>query len=82
MTGIVKPVEDARCPIKLTSESVALVVQMSGGYPYFIQFICRAVFDVFIQGETEAIPVEEITRKLDSNFLRAGGRKRPIGSAT
>lgn len=42
-------------------------------YPYFIQFIGREVFDVWIQrltaGVETAIPVEEITRKLDTDFF-------------
>lgn len=71
--AITKPVEDAKCPIKFTPESVGIIADLSGGYPYFIQFICREVYDIWIQrlyygGET-AIPVDEITRKLDTDFF-------------
>ena len=47
---------------------------MSGGYPYFIQFICREVYDAFLanlraSGEAGSIPSDAITRKLDSDFF-------------
>ena len=71
--AILKPVADARCPLRLTDDSVRTIVRMSGGYPYFIQFICREVYDVFTQradrGETAAVPVAEIEQKLDADFF-------------
>lgn len=71
--AIVKPVQDAKCPIKFSDASVEIIADLSGGYPYFIQFIGREVFDVWIQrltaGVETAIPVEEITRKLDTDFF-------------
>lgn len=71
--AIEKPVQDAKCPIKFTSTSVEIIADLSGGYPYFIQFIGREVFDIWIQrigaGEETAIPVDEITRKLDTDFF-------------
>ncbi len=47
---------------------------MSGGYPYFIQFICREVFDIFIAnlggtGSVGIVPVDAIVRRLDSDFF-------------
>src|ERR1700677_1900613 len=47
--GILKPIEVAECPIHFSADSVETICHESGGYPYFIQFICREVFDVFIQ---------------------------------
>lgn len=71
--AIVKPVADAKCPIKFSAASVDTISELSGGYPYFIQFICREVFDIWIQrvndGAETAIPVDEITRKLDTDFF-------------
>jgi AAA ATPase domain len=71
--AIVKPVQDAKCPIKFTDPSVEIIADLSGGYPYFIQFIGREVFDVWIHrlndGMETAIPVDEITRKLDTDFF-------------
>lgn len=68
--AILKPIEDANCPVQLTPESVTTVVDLSGGYPYFIQFICREVYDAFIQG-SHSVPTDEIIRKLDSDFFAA-----------
>jgi hypothetical protein len=46
---------------------------MSGGYPYFIQFVCREVFELWIQqvaqGSDPGVPASEIQRKLDSDFF-------------
>lgn len=71
--AILKPIEIAGCPIKFTPPSVDVISRESGGYPYFIQFICREVFDVFIQQHAEAeqpsVPVEAIQRKLDADFF-------------
>ncbi|MFA5890552.1 MAG: ATP-binding protein [Actinomycetota bacterium] len=71
--AISKPVEEADCPIKFNAASVTTIVRESGGYPYFIQFICREVYDVFIQQianeEYAEVPIEAIQRKLDSDFF-------------
>lgn len=71
--AIERPVDDAKCPIKFSPTSVQVVTKISGGYPYFIQFICREVFDIWIQridnGQQMAIPHEEIVRKLDTDFF-------------
>ncbi len=87
--AITKPVEDANCPVKFSPESVAMIVGHSGGYPYFIQFICREVYDSFLvlqqQGaETPySVPLDAITLKLDSDFFagrwaRATDRQRDL----
>jgi hypothetical protein len=85
--AICKPVEDAKCPISFKQGTVEIIAQMSGGYPYFIQFICREVYDIWIQqlhdNHRLSIPVEEITRKLDTDFFagrwaRATDRQREL----
>jgi len=80
--AILKPIEDAQCPVKLDEQSIELIVSVSGGYPYFIQFICREVYDAFMQGQT-SVPVNEIRRKLDTDFFagrwaRATDRQREL----
>ena len=71
--AIRKPIEDFDCPVRLSRRTVAGVVEMSGGYPYFIQFICREVFDAFLQrqrkGKPPAVPAREIEQKLDDDFF-------------
>lgn len=71
--AILQPIRNNKCPLKLSENSVATIVEMSGGYPYFIQFICKEVYDSFIQkidnGEDATIPVNEIEQKLDTDFF-------------
>jgi hypothetical protein len=71
--AILKPIEVTACPIRFSSETVDAIVAMSGGNPYFIQFICREIFDAWIGtldgGEEPKVPVVEITRKLDNDFF-------------
>ena len=85
--AIRKPIEDTECPVHLSDDSVNTIITMSGGYPYFIQFICREVCDAFIQridsGERASVPVAEIEQKLDTDFFagrwaRATDRQRAL----
>ena len=85
--AVVKPTQVKGCPIAFSNQTVERIVSVSGGYPYFIQFICREVFDVWIQridsGEETAIPESEIVRKLDNDFFagrwaRATDRQRQL----
>ena len=87
--AIVEPIEDANCPVKFTDESVEMIALESSGYPYFIQFICREVFDAFLLLQRQqapapySVPLEAITLKLDSDFFagrwaRATDRQRDL----
>jgi hypothetical protein len=71
--AILKPIEVAGCPETLTPESVEVIIHESDGYPYFVQFICREVFDVFIRQhadeEQKRVPIEAIQSKLDADFF-------------
>jgi hypothetical protein len=72
--ALTRPISDAACPVSLSDASVNTVVEMSDGYPYFIQFIGREVFDAFLanirtMGEPGAVPAEAIKRKLDTDFF-------------
>ena len=71
--AIVKPIEVAECPVNLTHDSVDVIIHESAGYPYFIQFICREVYDVFIRQhadeESKSVPIEAIQHKLDADFF-------------
>jgi len=85
--AVLKPIEDQKCAVKFTPESVDTIVKISSGYPYFVQFICREVYDVFIQkfseGADPTVPVSSIYAKLDSDFFagrwaRATDRQRDL----
>jgi len=71
--AILRPIEVADCPVALTPDSVEVIVHESSGYPYFIQFICREVYDVFIRqhadDERKSVPIEAIQHKLDADFF-------------
>ena len=72
--AIIKPIEQTHCPIRFDEPSVRKICELSGGYPYFIQFICKEVYDVWVQkasvGESlPTIPVREVIQKLDSSFF-------------
>ena len=85
--AIVKPIEDEKCPITFSDPTVQNIGSLSGGYPYFIQFICREIFDAWIQrlgsGVDPAVPAKEIIQKLDDDFFagrwaRATDRQRDL----
>ncbi|MGH2864674.1 MAG: AAA family ATPase [Solirubrobacteraceae bacterium] len=86
--AITKPIEHSHCPVRFDEESVQLVSTQSGGYPYFIQFICREVYDAFIQsqrqtGAVSPVPMDGIIQKLDTDFFagrwqRATDRQRQL----
>lgn len=71
--AILRPIEVAGCPVRLSDESVEIIIYESSGYPYFIQFICREVYDVFIRQhadeEQKVVPVQAIQHKLDADFF-------------
>ncbi len=71
--AILKPISAANCPVSFNDESVETICDTSDGYPYFIQFMCREVYDIFIQQAAHrgiiGVPVEGILRKLDTDFF-------------
>jgi hypothetical protein len=72
--AVQRPISDTACPVRLNDASIDAVVEMSGGYPYFIQFIGREVYDAFLanvrsMGQPGTIPAEAIKRKLDTDFF-------------
>lgn len=69
--AIMKPIEDGRCPVKFNEPGIKSIIAASGGYPYFIQFICRELYDAYLQTAGKGIPVSEAVRKLDADFFMA-----------
>jgi hypothetical protein len=86
--AVLKPITDARCPVKFTAESVETIYKITLGYPYFIQYVCREVFDIWSQNaepgvKPHPVPVTEIMQKLDTDFFsgrwaRATDRQRDL----
>ena len=71
--AVTRPISDTKCPVKFTEAAIKMIVGHSGGYPYFIQFMCREAYDTWLQknadGDVPNVPVAEITRKLDNDFF-------------
>ncbi len=73
--AILKPIEISRSPLSFSATAVEDIAKMSAGYPYFIQYICKEVFDAWIaqisDGEIPSVANEEIVAKLDQDFFAA-----------
>lgn len=67
--AILIPIKKAGCPVSFNDASVTTIYQISGGYPFFIQFICKEVYDIWIQNPKVTVPVDALIRKLDSDFF-------------
>ena len=85
--AIAKPIEDEACPITFRQDTVERIRKISGGYPYFIQFICREYFDTWLsqlnKGQKMSVANADILRKLDTDFFvgrwsRATDRQRDL----
>lgn len=85
--AITQPLKAGACPLHFSTESVKTIIELSDGYPYFIQFICRDAFDVLMQQKRDGLeasaPIDAILRKLDSDFFagrwaRATDRQRDL----
>jgi hypothetical protein len=73
-----------RTGITFAPHAVSTIIERSGGYPYFIQFICREVFEqlgALKLTETPplplTVPVDPILRKLDGDFFSGRWNKVP-----
>lgn len=72
--AIVRPVKHQRCPVAFTEPAVAAIIKHSGGYPFFIQYLCRDLFDAFLQQKADGaknptVTIEQAVRKLDADFF-------------
>ena len=71
--AITKPIELTKSQMTFAKATVAKIMEMSQGYPYFIQFICKEVFDAWIGkitiGEAPSVPMHSILEKLDQDFF-------------
>ena len=72
--AITKPLIDDACPVQFSEPYISSIIKESSGYPYFIQFICREVFDSYLSQAAQdvkapRIPIQEIVAKLDTVFF-------------
>lgn len=71
--AIIKPTISQNCPVSFSNNSIQNILDYSGGYPYFIQFLCKETFDSYILqkqiGTLEPIILlNDVIRKLDNDF--------------
>lgn len=71
--AIIKPIEAEECPVTFTESAIAEIIGSSGGYPYFIQFFCKELFDSYLQQlavgiESTGVSIQGIVAKLDTDF--------------
>jgi hypothetical protein len=85
--AITRPTEAPDCPVRFDAETVEKIVSESAGYPYFVQFFAREVFDLFVAQESSSrtAPIEAIVHKLDADFFagrwaKATDRQRELMS--
>jgi len=86
--AIKRPIDKAACPVKFADQAITTIWEISKGYPFFVQYICREAYDVVAQNmdaglPAPTVPVEPIMRKLDSDFFagrwaRATDRQRDL----
>jgi hypothetical protein len=73
--AIIEPIRISSSPLGFTDETINTVIKLSAGYPFFIQFISKEVFDAWIgkihQGLAASVPTQEIIEKLDQDFFSA-----------
>lgn len=73
LDAIVKPTKGKGCPLTFEPDEVEKIIDLSGGYPYFIQFICKEFFDVCLSkletDDNPTVPTEAIEAKLDNDFF-------------
>lgn len=72
--AVLKPLQDADCPVKMSDWLVAAIVRESGGYPYFLQFVAREIVDILLQigkagKRTFQLAMESVVHKLDTDFF-------------
>ncbi|GFE87307.1 ATP-binding protein [Steroidobacter agaridevorans] len=89
--AVLRPIKNNNCPVHFSPESVQTIWGVTRGYPYFVQYVCREAYDVWVQNaeagqSMSPIPVREIVAKLDSDFFagrwaRATDRQRELMSA-
>jgi hypothetical protein len=72
--AIEKPIADHKCPVHFHGDSIGTILNITRGYPYFVQYVCREAFDIWIQSMDNgqaptSIPADALVRKLDTDFF-------------
>ena len=86
--AIMKPIRDSGAWVSIAERSVHEIFEVTRGYPYFIQYVCRELYDAWTQQamageELKSVPLGSVMRKLDTDFFagrwaRATDRQRDL----
>ena len=63
------PLKQSKTSMRPTDASIDNICEVSDGYPYFIQFICREAYDIWEKDSSQSIPMKELILKLDTDFF-------------
>ena len=71
--AIMTPTNFESCPVHFSDIAIKEIISYSGGYPYFIQFLCKETFDSYtLQLQLSilepVVVLDDIIRKLDTDF--------------
>lgn len=71
--AILKPIQMDNCPVSFDEDGIREIIRLTNGYPYFIQFFCKEIYDMYLQQikvgiENPVISQDDIMRKLDADF--------------
>jgi len=74
--AITDPIKKENVKVTFEDDAIEQIIELSGGYPYFIQFLCKEVFDSFLQQQAVGIKepfvsMAEIIGQLDIDFYSA-----------
>ena len=72
--AITIPIEATNSLVTITEPAIEAIIKNSGGYPYFVQFLCREIYDSYLQRKAAGAPdpavmVAQVVRKLDTDFF-------------
>lgn len=78
--AITTPLQKENDAVQLSGEIIDQITRYSGGYPYFIQYICKETYDSITQQFAMGISppkasFEDIVRKLDTDFYQGRWNK-------
>jgi hypothetical protein len=71
--AIIMPISLSKSTMTFGLNTIKTIIEMSDGYPYFLQFIGKEVFDAWIGkitvGEVPSVAMNDILKKLDLDFF-------------
>jgi hypothetical protein len=82
--AIEKPLELSNSTLRFSAATIKNIVETSEGYPYFIQFICREVFDTWIGKIRSGVAPSRLFERFWKSSIKISshqdGKDRQIGS--